>query len=46
MDYEPLHIRDSEQSTDGGPPGWLACISIFSVVGLIAVLAFLAGLVV
>ena len=46
MDYEPLAIQDSETSTHGGPPGWLAFSVIFSMMGLIALVAFLAGLMV
>jgi hypothetical protein len=44
MDYEPLEIRDSEPQTHGGPPGWMAFSVIFSMITVIAILAFIAGL--
>jgi len=44
MDYEPLKIKDSETSTTGGPPGWLAFSAIVGAVVLMTVLAFLVGL--
>lgn len=43
MDYEPLQIKDSEDSTHGGPPGWMAFSFIFGMMAVIAVLAFIAG---
>ena len=43
MDYEPLDIKDSERSTRGGPPGWLAFSVIFGMLAVITVLAFIAG---
>lgn len=46
MDFEPLNICDSEESTHGGPPGWLAISMIMSSVVLIAITAFIAGLLV
>lgn len=46
MDYEPLQIRDSERTTNGGPPGWLAFSIIFGMLAVIAILAFIAGMLV
>lgn len=43
MDYEPLQIKDSETSTRGGPPGWLAFTAIFGMMMVITLLAFIAG---
>ena len=46
MDFEPLNIRDSEPYSHGGPPGWLAFATIFGTGMVIALLAFVAGLMV
>lgn len=44
MDFEPLQIQDSDPSTKGGPPGWLAFSLIAGAVVLIAGLAFIASI--
>ncbi|MFN3168352.1 MAG: hypothetical protein ACE37H_14935 [Phycisphaeraceae bacterium] len=44
MDFEPLEIRDSETRTYGGPPGWMAFSIIFGMITVIAILSFIAGL--
>lgn len=46
MDYEPLQIKDSENLTHGGPPGWIAFSVIFGMMVVIAALSFIAGLLV
>ena len=46
MDFEPLQIRDSDPRTHGGPPGWIAFSVIFSMMILITLLAFVAGMLV
>ncbi|MFK7788489.1 MAG: hypothetical protein AB8C95_03205 [Phycisphaeraceae bacterium] len=44
MDYEPLDIKDSKESTEGGPPGWLAFSVIVGCVAVMAVVAVAFGL--
>lgn len=44
MDYEPLQIKDSQRNTQGGPPGWLAFTTILGAFALVAVVAFIAGM--
>ncbi len=36
MENELLHIHDSDPSTEGGPPGWIAVIIIMylSLIGM------------
>lgn len=46
MDYQPLDIKDSERSTRGGPPGWLAFSAILASVSIIVVVAFIASIMV
>lgn len=43
MDNKFLHIKDSDNSTDGGPPGWLAFSAIWMSLGLTTLLAFILG---
>lgn len=45
MDNEPLDIQDSDRSTRGGPPGWLAFVIILTAAVLIAGVAILIGVV-
>lgn len=44
MDYDPLQIKDSERSTKGGPPGWMAFSAILGTAVLMAILAVAVGL--
>lgn len=44
MDYDPLQIKDSTESTEGGPPGWLAFVIILGAVVVMAVLAIVVSL--
>jgi len=46
MDYEPLQIKDSNEDSQGGPPGWFAFATIFGIGITIALVAFIAGMMV
>lgn len=46
MDFEPLDIKDSDERTHGGPPGWFAFATIFGIGIVIALIAFIAGMMV
>lgn len=43
MDNETLGIEDSDQSTEGGPPGWIAWGVIVAAVTLIVITALVFG---
>lgn len=45
MDYEPLEIKDSERSTKGGPPGWIAFSTILGAAAVMAIVAIIIGIV-
>ena len=42
---ELIGINDSDNRTQGGPPGWLALTTIFAMLGLMLFSAFLIGVV-
>ncbi|XAL98264.1 hypothetical protein OT109_11705 [Phycisphaeraceae bacterium D3-23] len=44
MDNKPLDIKDSDRSTQGGPPGWMAFSIIVAAAVLIVVVVIVAGL--
>ena len=44
IDNETLNVKDSQQGTEGGPPGWMALVivgGIFLLVGSIVMIASL-----
>lgn len=44
MDYNPLHIHDSDESTEGGPPGWMVWSMIIGCVVMMVIFALVGSM--